>query len=69
MVGAKKPTVRSLSEEVDKLKEQMKDYISLKKKVSQLQTKLYSLESAKNFEKEVNVLNPLKCKTCEKTFD
>ena len=34
MVGAKKPTARSLSEEVDKLKEQMKDYISLKKKVS-----------------------------------
>ena len=55
MVGAQKPTVRSLSEEVDKLKEQMKDYISLKKKVSQLQTKLYSLESAKNFEKEIDI--------------
>ena len=60
MSGAKKPTMRSLSEEIEKLKEQMKDYHHLKSKVSELETKLDALKNAKNPDKEERNLEYLR---------
>ena len=62
-----KPTVKSLCEEVDKLKEQLKNYLNMKIKVPELETKLNALEKAKIQDGEERVLNPLKRKKCEKT--
>ena len=69
MSGAKKPTIRSLSEEVDKLKDQMKDYLHLKSKVSELETKLDALENAKNDGEEGRDLSQWKCKKWGKSFN
>ena len=42
-----KPSVKSLSEEVDQLKEQMEDYHDMKNKVFELETKLNALEKVR----------------------
>ena len=70
MTGAvKKPTIKSLSEENKKLKGDMKDYIELKTKVSNLEAKLKALEDGKNPREENKGPNESKCKKCKKIFN
>ena len=69
MTGVKKVTVKILSEEVEKLKEQLnKDVTELKQKVNDLETILetYIIDKGK---KEILSLNEFDCKKCDKSFD
>ena len=70
MPGAdKKPTIKSLSKENKKLIGDMKDYIELKTKVSNLEAKLKALEDGKNPREEDKGPNESKCKKCKKIFN
>ena len=69
MTGAdKKPTIKSLSKENKKLIGDMKDYIELKTKVSNLEAKLKALEDGKNPREEDKGPNESKFKKCKKIF-
>ena len=67
--AGKKETVKTLSDKVEKLTEQLKDYNLLKKKLHELEKKLESFETIKNQDKEERVLDGFKCKKCGKVFD
>ena len=63
--ASKKPTIKSLTEEIEKLKEQLKDYLDVKQNVLVLETKIDALENERNREK---VEELAKCRKCELAF-
>ena len=63
--ASKKPTIKSLIEEIEKLKEQLKDYLDVKQKVLVLETKIDALENERNREK---VEELAKCRKCKLAF-
>ena len=65
MSGAKKMTVKSLSEELEVLKDQMKEFIILKETVKELKEEIKVLKSKKSETKE----NGSKCRKCDDTFN
>ena len=72
MSGLKKITIKSLSEELNLLKEQIKEIVVLRQKVSDLEKAVKELENEKRTnqdESENETTERYKCRKCEKTFN
>ena len=68
MAGEKKKTIRTLSQEVDLLKEQVKEIPLLKMKLLEFEKMFNNLKSRKDFPENREKLEVIKCNHCDKSF-
>ena len=72
MTALKKKTIKSLSEELEVLKEQVKEILVLRQKVTDLERAVNDLANDKRINQdqyENETTEQFKCRKCEKTFD
>ena len=71
MTGVRKTTIKSLSEEMEVLKEQVKEIVVLKQKVTELEKIVKDYQGIKNSDhRNIDVCKDnLKCKKCDKSFN
>ena len=72
MSGLKKMTVKSLSEALEILKEEVKEIVFLRKKVTDLEKAVNDLENEKRVNQnasENSTTERFKCRKCEKAFN
>ena len=69
MTGEKKKTIKSLSQEIDILKEQVKEIPLLKQKLSEFEKVINDLKLRKDITEEENLRELIKCIQCDKSFD
>ena len=68
MAGEKKRTIKSLSQEVDTLKEQIKEIPLLRQKLLEFEKILSKLKLSEEITEEEN-LKIINCNHCDETFD
>ena len=69
MAGEKKKTIKSLSQEVDILKDQVKEIPFLKQKLLEFEKVFNNLKLSENSISEENFKEMTKCVQCDKSFD